>query len=66
MQGLWLCLALFVALISANADIFMIKVEPRTEDCFYEDLKAGDKVTYEFHVVDGGLLDVEIRVCAQR
>lgn len=62
MSGLWLCLALFVALINANLDVFMVKVEPRAEDCFYEDVNVGDTVTYEYHVVDGGLLDVEIRV----
>jgi hypothetical protein len=62
MQGIWLCLALLLAHAYANADVFMIKVEPRSEDCFYEDLVAGQTVLYEWHVVDGGLLDIEIRV----
>lgn len=62
MKAICICLVLFLTSIRANVDVFMIKVEPRSEDCFYQDVKAGDTVSYEYHVVDGGLLDVEIRV----
>lgn len=41
---------------------FQIKVEPKAEDCFYRDFEAGTKVDFEWHVIDGGLLDVDIRV----
>eukprot|EP01126_Amoeba_proteus_P066216 TRINITY_DN9534_c0_g4_i3.p1 TRINITY_DN9534_c0_g4~~TRINITY_DN9534_c0_g4_i3.p1 ORF type:complete len:202 (-),score=25.02 TRINITY_DN9534_c0_g4_i3:56-661(-) len=58
-----LVLSLFLLrLANANADVYMIKVEPKSEDCFYEDLEKGDSVRFEHHVVDGGLLDVEIRL----
>eukprot|EP01126_Amoeba_proteus_P016645 TRINITY_DN1776_c0_g1_i1.p1 TRINITY_DN1776_c0_g1~~TRINITY_DN1776_c0_g1_i1.p1 ORF type:complete len:133 (-),score=10.63 TRINITY_DN1776_c0_g1_i1:304-702(-) len=62
MSPLFSLLSLFLFGILANEDLFMIKVEPRSEDCFYEDLNKGDSVRFELHVVDGGLLDVEIRL----
>ena len=38
------------------------QVEPRTEECFYEDLKSGDKLTVNFEVIRGGLLDIEFKL----
>lgn len=38
------------------------QVEPRTEECFYEDLKAGDKFLINFEVIRGGLLDIEYKM----
>jgi len=40
----------------------MFKVEPKTEDCFYENYPANTKVDVEWAVLDGGLLDIEIRI----
>ena len=38
------------------------QVEPRTEECFFEDLKVGDKMTINFEVIRGGLLDIEFKL----
>jgi len=40
----------------------MIKVEPKSEDCFYEDFQRGTAVDLTYAVLEGGLLDVEVRV----
>uniref|UniRef100_A0A6B2LHT3 GOLD domain-containing protein n=1 Tax=Arcella intermedia TaxID=1963864 RepID=A0A6B2LHT3_9EUKA len=40
----------------------MFKLEPKVEDCFYEDFVANTKVDVEWSVLDGGLLDVDIRI----
>jgi hypothetical protein len=39
-----------------------LQVEPRTEECFYEDLKVGNKLTINFEVIRGGLLDIEFKL----
>jgi hypothetical protein len=55
----------FCALCSANSYVTM-KVEPKSEECFYEDLQNGQLVEFDYHVIDGGLLDVDIRVCSMQ
>jgi len=40
----------------------MFKVEPKSEDCFYEDYPANTKVEIEWSVLDGGLLDIDFRI----
>jgi len=40
----------------------MIKVEPKSEECFYDDFPANTQVEAEWAVLDGGLLDIDIRV----
>jgi len=38
------------------------QIEPREEQCFYEDLKKDQQFRLEFEVVRGGLLDCKIRI----
>jgi len=40
----------------------MFQVEPKTEDCIHEDLKAGSTVEAQVLVTRGGKLDVRFRV----
>ena len=40
----------------------MFQVEPKTEDCVHEDLKAGTEVDAQVLVTRGGKLDVRFRV----
>lgn len=40
-----------------------IKVEPKSEECFYEDMKNGEELFVKWNVIDGGLLDIDVRVC---
>lgn len=51
-------LALF--LYCTNA--LTIKVEPKAEECFYEYLEQTQQTELTYNVVDGGLLDIELRV----
>ncbi len=53
--------ALCILTVAANRH-FQIKVEPKSEDCFYMDYDVGVKVEFEWQVLDGGLLDVDVRV----
>lgn len=39
-----------------------VKVEPKGEECFYEETKKNDDLTVKWNVIDGGLLDIDVRV----
>lgn len=39
-----------------------MKVEPKMEECFSENLNVGDDVEVRWGVQDGGLLDIDVRV----
>jgi hypothetical protein len=56
-----LIFSIFFAFCSASFQS-TIKVEPAVEDCFYEDVKRGVTVDFEYHVIEGGLLDIDIKV----
>jgi len=51
-----------LAISAMAAKGFQLKVEPKTEDCFYRDFNQGAKIEFEWRVLDGGLLDVDVRV----
>jgi hypothetical protein len=54
-------LALVAVLVVGSMGLTM-KVEPKTEECFSENLLQGDDVEVRWGVQDGGLLDIEVRV----
>lgn len=58
-----LIVALFVACLIASAMALTMKIEPKSEECFSETLNVGDDVEVRWGVQDGGLLDIEARVC---
>lgn len=53
---------ILVACLVVSAAALTMKVEPKTEECFSENLVAGDDVEVRWGVQDGGLLDIDVRV----
>ena len=41
---------------------FTMKIEPKAEECFYHLVQPFTDVAVEFSVIEGGLLDIELRV----
>eukprot|EP00455_Lapot_gusevi_P006734 TRINITY_DN1288_c0_g1_i1.p1 TRINITY_DN1288_c0_g1~~TRINITY_DN1288_c0_g1_i1.p1 ORF type:complete len:204 (+),score=75.82 TRINITY_DN1288_c0_g1_i1:150-761(+) len=39
-----------------------LQIEPRTEECFFEELSAGQTFELDFEVIRGGLLDIEFKL----
>ena len=39
-----------------------VQVEPRAEECFYEELEIGVTFVMEFEVIRGGLLDIDFKL----
>eukprot|EP00755_Sulcionema_specki_P022757 Sspe_Gene.77274::Locus_48272_Transcript_1_1_Confidence_1.000_Length_740::g.77274::m.77274/K20347/TMED2, EMP24; p24 family protein beta-1 len=52
------CLA-FLTLLLANAAALTVKVEPRTEDCLFVEVKQNQPVTLSYQVTAGGKLDID-------
>ena len=44
------------------ASALTFQVEPRAEQCFFEEMLAGASFNMEFEVVRGGLLDIRLRI----
>ncbi len=51
-----------VATAAQQTTSLMFQVEPKTEDCIHEDIKAGSTVDAQVLVTRGGKLDVRFRV----
>jgi len=60
-------LPLFWFLAQANyGDYYTLKVEPLAENCFYEEVKEdGTNIHFDYHVYEGGLLDIDVKVFEQ-
>lgn len=55
-----LLLALMALIMGASA--LSVQVEPREEQCVYEELEVGQQADLDVEVTRGGLLDIKIRV----
>ena len=51
-----------IALVHMTTCSMIFQVEPRTQDCFFEDLESGKQATVNYFVLRGGLLDIDLRV----
>ena len=41
---------------------YYVVVEAHTEECFFEKLTSGTKLLLTFEVVEGGFLDIDVKV----
>jgi hypothetical protein len=48
--------------VSNSVTTLSLQVEPRTEECFYEEITSSTSVSMMLFVVRGGLLDIRLRV----
>ena len=51
----------FLALVTV-AHSFAILIDAHAEDCFYETVRAGTKMSLTFQVAEGGFLDIDVTV----
>lgn len=54
--------ALLLAASPRRADALSVQVEPREEQCTYEEMQVGQRLDLDVEVIRGGLLDIKIRV----
>ena len=41
---------------------FFITIEPHIEECFFEKVQQGSKMSLMFKVIEGGFLDIDVQV----
>ena len=58
-----LCLLLVYALLGRGLGFFAT-IEPHEEECFYERAQQGSKMGLTFEVIEGGFLDIDVKVRA--
>jgi len=44
------------------ATALTVKVEPKSEECFHEEVEENTSIEIIYDVIDGGLLDIEVKV----
>ena len=58
---LTISLALWVFLVPGQA--YFISIDAHAEECFFEKVTSGTKMSLMFEVAEGGFLDIDIKVC---
>ncbi|EDW06836.1 transmembrane emp24 domain-containing protein 2 [Drosophila mojavensis] len=49
-------------LLSRGSQAFIVSVDAHNEECFFENIEGGTKFGVTFEVIEGGFLDVDIKV----
>lgn len=53
---------LALCLIASCYGVVRVQVEPKSQECFWTEANAGERVKIPFFVERGGLLDIDLRV----
>ncbi|XP_055855392.1 transmembrane emp24 domain-containing protein 2 [Episyrphus balteatus] len=56
-----LCSILFIQLLDKTSS-FIVTVDAHNEECFFERAESGTKLGLTFEVIEGGFLDVDIKI----
>eukprot|EP01104_Vermistella_antarctica_P020318 TRINITY_DN8658_c0_g1_i1.p1 TRINITY_DN8658_c0_g1~~TRINITY_DN8658_c0_g1_i1.p1 ORF type:complete len:229 (-),score=64.26 TRINITY_DN8658_c0_g1_i1:66-752(-) len=68
MRGVAIILCVVVAALCLHAELasaateVTVQIEPRTTECYYEDLEEGEEMAIYYQVLRGGLLDIKFQV----
>jgi len=58
----WLALLLTAVSISTVSGYFVV-IDANSEECFFDRVTAGTKMSLTFEVAEGGFLDIDVTVC---
>ena len=61
-MALLLCL-LSVLWLVPDAGCYFVNVDAHAEECFFDRVSSGMKLGLTFEVVEGGFLDIDVKVC---
>ena len=65
-RQLCLCLAflsVLLILIPQSSRAFIIDIDAHGEECFFDRVRSGTKITVTFEVTEGGFLDIDVKAC---
>ncbi|KAI8098926.1 emp24/gp25L/p24 family/GOLD-domain-containing protein [Halteromyces radiatus] len=61
MRGFFITLTIAFCLF-ATINALSVDIQPHSEECFFEDLDVGDKLTVSYQVGEGGNLDIDFMI----
>jgi hypothetical protein len=59
---LLLTISILILLSIKNTFSYYILVDAHSEECFFERLTSGTKLLLTFEVIEGGFLDIDVKV----
>lgn len=58
------CLLLCLIGLLPSAQSYFVSLDAHAEECFYDRVNSGMKMGLTFEVVEGGFLDIDVKVCS--
>ena len=58
-----LCLLVSLSLALPAVHGYFVNVDAHAEECFFDRVSSGMKMGLTFEVVEGGFLDIDVKVC---
>ena len=55
--------AVLVLVLLSVSHAYFIHIDAHAEECFYEKVTSGTKLSLMFEVAEGGFLDIDVKVC---
>ena len=65
LSSAFLAFILILTLVQVCCGYF-ITIDAHDEECFYDKVASGTKMSLTFEVVEGGFLDVDVTVCIKK
>jgi len=62
MQDILTMVALIGAFLTSAADGYFTTIDAHAEECFFDKVTAGTKMSLMFEVAEGGFLDIDVRI----
>lgn len=60
------CLLLSLAWALPAVHGYFVSVDAHAEECFFDRVSSGMKMGLTFEVVEGGFLDIDVKVCTSK
>ena len=54
---------LFSVMLCGYCDAYFIQIDAHAEECFFDKVTSGTKMSLMFEVAEGGFLDIDVQVC---
>ena len=55
-------LVILLSCILHNIEAYFVNIDAHAEECFFDKVTSGTKMSLMFEVADGGFLDIDVQV----
>eukprot|EP01111_Echinosteliopsis_oligospora_P011390 TRINITY_DN3753_c0_g3_i1.p1 TRINITY_DN3753_c0_g3~~TRINITY_DN3753_c0_g3_i1.p1 ORF type:complete len:211 (-),score=56.67 TRINITY_DN3753_c0_g3_i1:137-769(-) len=56
------CMMMIMMVVIPSTTALTLQVEPKTEECYFQQMEAGQSAAISYSVTRGGLLDIDVRI----